>query len=163
MQKLDTCATEAQPHLSIRGIWHRPNVGKNETNLAELCQVIDRFADAGINTVFLETFYHGKAVFKTEKVPYHTGLREYSYGDYPDYLTAFVTEADKRGIKVHAWVRDFYVGFLEDFEFVVDHRDWLLINQAGGIRHTTEGQGFGGYIFLDPANPAVREFLVDLI
>lgn len=162
MQNFDTCAKEAQPQLPIRGIWHRPNVGKNETNLEELCQVIDRFARAGINTVFLETFYHGKAVFKTEKVPYHTVLREYSYGDYPDYLTAFVTEADKRGIKVHAWVQDFYVGFLEDFEFVVNHQSWLLINQQGGIRHTTEGQGFGGYIFLDPANPEVRAFLVDL-
>lgn len=162
MLNFDTCANEAQPHLPLKGIWHRPNVGKNETNLAELCQVIDRFARAGINTVFLETFYHGKAVFKTEKAPYHTGLREYSYGDYPDYLTAFVTEADKRGIKVHAWVQDFYVGFLEDFEFVVNHQSWLLINQHGGIRHTTEGQGFGGYIFLDPANPEVRAFLVDL-
>ena len=57
MQKNDTCAKEAQPQLPIRGIWHRPNVGKNETNLEELCQVIDRFARAGINTVFLETFY----------------------------------------------------------------------------------------------------------
>ena len=45
---------------------------------------------------------------------------------------------------------------------VVTHPDWMLIDQTGGIRHTTEGHGFGGYLFLDPANSRVRDFLTAL-
>ncbi len=162
MQNFDTCAEEAQTISPIRGVWHRPCPDKNERDLAELCKTLDRFKRSGINTVFLETFYHGMAIFKTDKVPYYTGLDTHSYGDYPDYLSAFATEADKRGIQVHAWVQDFYIGYREDAELATKHPDWLLINQQGELHHKTEGREKGGYIFLDPANPEVRAFLVDL-
>jgi uncharacterized lipoprotein YddW (UPF0748 family) len=146
----------------IVGLWHRPNVSGKETDLAGLCAVLDMFRSAGINTVFLETFYHGKTVFRTDKVSYNDKLSSFTYGDYPDYATAFVLEAEKRGIGVHAWVQDFYIGVDENTALVCDHSDWLLVNQWGSIRHTTEGQGFGGYIFMDPANPEVKAFLVSL-
>lgn len=146
----------------ILGVWHRPNSSGRETNLEELCQVLDEFKEAGVNLVFLETFYHGMAVYKTELVEYHNKLFDFEYGEYRDYLSAFVSEADKRGINVCAWVQDFYVGFRDYIRLVVEHPDWLLINQSGSIRHMTEGQGFGGYIFLDPANPEVREYLLTL-
>jgi len=146
----------------VRGVWHRPNSSERERNLEELCIVLDEFKSAGINLVFAEAFYHGMALFKSELAPYHTRIAEYTYGDYPDYLSAFASEAEKRGISVLAWVQDFYVGFRENAELIVDHPDWLLITQNGEIRHTTEGQGFGGYIFLDPANENVRKYLVSL-
>lgn len=146
----------------IIGVWHRPNCSERERNLEELCRVIDEFKEAGINTVFLETFFHATAVFRTKLVPYRTKLLDYTYGDYPDYLTAFVEEADKRGVSVHAWVQDFYVGYKEETPLVKNHPEWMLINQSGGIRHTTEGQGFGGYLFVDPSNPEVRDFLTSL-
>lgn len=144
------------------GVWHRPNVSGKETDLVSLCTVLDQFRSAGINTVFLETFYHGKAVFRTDKVKYHDAVAAFTYGEYPDYATAFVLEAQKRGIGVYAWVQDFYIGIDENVPLVRDHESWLLVNQWGSIRHTTEGQGFGGYIFLDPANPEVRNFLISL-
>ena len=149
-------------NAKIVGVWHRPNVSGKETDLASLCAVLDQFRTAGINTVFLETFYHGKTVFKTDKVRYNDTVAAFEYGDYPDYATAFVLEAEKRGIGVHAWVQDFYVGVDESTPLISDHQNWLLVNQSGSIRHTTEGQGFGGYIFLDPANPEVSAFLIDL-
>lgn len=143
----------------ILGVWHRPNSGEKEGTLEGLCSVLDEFYAAGINLVFLETFYHGMSVMRSELVPYSEKLRDFTYGNYPDYLTAFVTEAKKRGIEVHAWVQDFYVGVDEDTPLVRDHADWMLFNQHGEMRHTTEGQGFGGYLFLDPSSPDVREFL----
>ena len=146
----------------VRGVWHRPNSSQRETNLEELCVVLDEFKEAGINLVFLETFYHGMAIYKTDIVSYHTKLVGFEYGEYPDYLSAFVAEANKRGIAVHAWVQDFYVGFREEVKLVVDHPEWMLINQSGGIRHTTEGHGFGGYLFLDPANKEVRDFIASV-
>ncbi len=164
----DTCAMDAQNSNKIlfkdgvRGIWHRPNSSERETNLEELIAVLDEFQEAGINLVFLETFYHGMTIYKTDKVAYHTRLEGFTYGEYPDYLSAFLAEAEKRGIMVYAWVQDFYIGFRDYISLVTEHPDWLLITQSGGIRHMTEGQGFGGYIFLDPANKEVREFLLSL-
>ena len=68
----------------IFGVWHRPNCSERERNLEELCKVIDEFKEAGINTVFLETFFHGTAVIRTDLVPYRTKLLDFTYGDYPD-------------------------------------------------------------------------------
>ena len=162
MQNINYRSAAEQSNSTFRGVWHRPNPFETERNLKELCDVLDRFKHAKINAVFLETFYHGMTIFKTDKVPYYKGFEEYSYGDYPDYLTAFVTEADKRGIRVHAWVQNFYIGYDEQTRLAVEHPEWILVNQNGKIRHETEGQGFGGYVFLDPANPEVREFLLGL-
>ena len=136
----------------IVGVWHRPNSSERETNLEELKIVLDEFQEAGVNLVFLETFYHGMVTYKTDLATYHTKLEGFEYDEYSDYLSAFVSEAEKRGISVFAWVQNFYIGFRDYIDLVTEHPEWLLINQSGGIRHMTEGQGFGGYIFLDPAN-----------
>lgn len=158
-----SCAEGAlQPSNNILGVWHRPNSSERETNLEELCLVLDEFKEAGINFVFLETFFHGAAIFKSKNVPYRPKLEPFTYGNYPDYLSAFVVEAEKRGINVHAWVQDFYVGVQDDAKFIVQHPEWMLINQHGELRHTTEGHGFGGYLFIDPANREVREYLINL-
>ena len=146
--------------IEARGVWHRPNSGGRETNLEGICSVLDEMASAGINMVFVETFYHGMTVFKTNLVPYYSGFENYDYGEYPDYLTAFSTEAYKRGIEVHAWVESFYLGVNESTPLVKYFPDWLLLNERGSIRHTTEGASLGGYIFFDPANSDAREYLV---
>ena len=163
----NNCAMVAQNLISnegvgVKGVWHRPNSSERERNLDELRIVLDEFKEAGINLVFLETFYHGMTIYKTDLVDYHIKLQDFEYGEYPDYLSAFVAEAEKRDISVYAWVQDFYIGFRDYISLVVNHPEWLLINQSGEIRHLTEGQGFGGYIFLDPANPEVRDFLISV-
>lgn len=160
---MSNCADEAlKSNTKILGVWHRPNSSERETNLEELCLVLDEFKTAGINLVFLETFFHGAVIFKSTMAPYRSKLKDFTYGEYPDYMSAFVAEAEKRGINVHAWVQDFYVGVDDEALFIKEHRDWMLINESGALRHTTEGQGFGGYLFIDPANPDVRRYLVAL-
>ena len=146
----------------VVGVWHRPNSSGRENNLEGLCRVLDEFQSAGINLVFLESFYHAKVVFRSKLVPYSAKLGGFTYEGYPDYLSAFVAEAKKRGIETHAWVQDFYVGVDDDAVIVKEHPDWLLVNQRGDLRHTTEGHGFGGYLFFDPSSSEVRDFLTDL-
>ncbi len=146
--------------IEARGVWHRPNSSGRETTLQGLCSVLDEMAAAGINMVFLETFYHGMTVFKTNLVPYYTGFESYDYGEYTDYLTAFCAEAEKRGIEVHAWVESFYLGVNDSTPLVKYFPDWLLKNESGSIRHTTEGANLGGYIFFDPANKDARAYLL---
>ena len=144
--------------VQARGVWHRPNVTKTETDLAGVCAVLDTFQKTGINLVFLETFFHGMTVYRTNLIPYYTGFDEFDYSPYPDYLSAFVAEAGKRGIEVHAWVEDFYIGVDENY-FTKYLPQWLMQTKAGSIRHS-EGEEYGGYLFLDPANPEARQYLV---
>ena len=146
--------------VGARGVWHRPNASGRETTLDGMRSVLDEMAATGINMIFLETFYHGMTVYKTNLVPYYTGFDKFDYGEYPDYLTAFATEAEKRGIEVHAWVETFYLGVSEDTPLVKYFPHWLLVNEKGSIRHTTEGANLGGYIFLDPANPDACDYLL---
>lgn len=146
--------------ISARGVWHRPNSSGRETNLEGLCSVLDEMANSGINMVFLESFYHGMTIFKTNLVPYYTGFEDFDFGDYPDYLTAFTAEAQKRGIEVHAWVECFYLGVNESTPLVKFFPRWLLVNESGKIRHATEGAELGGYIFFDPANNDATDYLL---
>lgn len=141
----------------VRGVWHRPDDTGGETDIDGLKRTLNTFKRAGINTVFIESFYHGAAAYRSKLAPYNKKLEKYTYGDYPDYLSAFVAEAGKLNISVHAWVEDFYVGIEENI-FTDRYGDWLLVTKDGATRQT-EG---GGFIFLDPANGEVKEFLINL-
>lgn len=149
---------EQNGQIQARGVWHRPNVTGEETNLEGICAVLDTFQKTGINLVFLETFFHGMTVYRSSWIPYYTGFEDYDYGVYPDYLTAFVAEASKRGIEVHAWVEDFYVGVKENY-FTKHAPQWLMLTKDGSVRQS-EGAEYGGYLFLDPANREVRQYLI---
>lgn len=144
--------------IQARGVWHRPNVTGVETDLAGICSVLDTLQKAGINLVFLETFYHGMTVYRSSLIPYYTGFEDFDYSPYPDYLSAFVAEAEKRGIEVHAWVEDFYIGVNENY-FTRHLPQWLMLTKDGAKRQS-EGEEYGGYLFLDPANPEVRQYLI---
>ncbi len=159
MANTEVKAAGTENGIQARGVWHRPNVTGAETNLAGICSVLDTFQRTGINLVFLETFYHGMAVYRSSFVPYYKGFDAFDYSPYPDYLSAFVAEAGKRGIEVHAWVEDFYIGVEENY-FTRHLPDWLMLTKDGHIRQS-EGADYGGYLFLDPANPQVRQYLVD--
>lgn len=147
--------TDEKLRLSTRGVWHRPNCMGNETSLQGINDVLDVFAETGINLVFVETFYHGMTTYRSQYVPYYKGFDSYDYGNYGDYLTAFAAEAKKRGIQTVAWVEDFYVGVNENY-FTKYVPDWMLVNAKGEIRQS-EGNG---YLFLDPANSDARSYLI---
>lgn len=141
--------------VSARGVWHRPDDTGTEKDVAGVCAFLDKLQRAGVNLVFLETFYHGMAMYRSTLVPYYTKFQSYNYGEYADYMSCFVAEADKRGIEVHAWVEDFYIGIEENY-FTKNLPEWLLVTDKGSTRNT-EG---GGFIFLDPANAEVKNYLV---
>jgi hypothetical protein len=47
---------------AVRGVWHRPV----ETTASAIGQTLDALKAAGINAVFLETYYHGMTIFPSE-------------------------------------------------------------------------------------------------
>lgn len=94
------------PSSAIKGAWHRPV----EHSSVDIGKTLDRLKQAGINTVFLETFFHGYTIFPSKTYqtyglpiqnPKFVGL---------DLLKAWVEQAHQRNMKIHTWFQTFYVG-----------------------------------------------------
>lgn len=145
-------SSESRP-VTARAVWHRPV----EKNLSDLQATINAYADTGINLIFVETFFNGYSMFKSEYVDYHKDFVSANYLGYEDYLSAFVALAKAKGIEVHAWVEDFYVGLSKNIKLLNQHEDWIMYNYDGTYLQKNEG---GEYIFIDPVNPAVQDFLI---
>ena len=147
--------------ISARSTWYRPC----EKAFAEMKKTVETFKRAGINLIFLETFFHGCSAFKTDisDIPYHPDLVD-TYTDtennivYNDYLSAFVALCVENGIEVHAWTENFYVGINANTKIVKDHPDWVMYNDDGTFLQRKEG---GQYIFIDPANEEVQNLLIN--
>ena len=154
------------PYLEneLKGTWIRPS----EKTVEEVEKTLDKIKDTGINTVFLETYYHGRTIFPSKTMeeygfeiqnPEFVGL---------DMLDVWVNEAHKRGIKLHVWFESFYVGNKDPKNnpkaILALKPEWMnrtkqKANFEGYVSHPQEHNGY----FLDPANPEVIEFLLKLI
>ena len=147
--------------VSARATWHRPN----EFSYSEIEKTVRTFKDCGMNLIFVEAFYHGYTIYKSDdtEIPYYPTLA-LSYTDtekgivYNDYLSAFLACCEEYGIEVHAWVENFYVGVNPSTPILVNHPDWQMYNDDGSVTQRKEG---GAYIFIDPANPEVQDTLID--
>ncbi|MDE7296559.1 MAG: family 10 glycosylhydrolase [Clostridia bacterium] len=156
-----------------RAAWHRPNVLGLETNLQQIIDNLTILSECGINTLYVEMLWDGYASFKSELVTYNPSLAKYTYGDYPDFFTAYIKEAKKLGIEVHAWVENFFVGSTTDDKTPVEnqagfkgsiigkHPEWAQYTRTGSLIQPYEISGSAHYVFIDPANPEVRKFLLD--
>jgi uncharacterized lipoprotein YddW (UPF0748 family) len=143
-----------------RGMWHRPY----EKNLEEVVRTLDEMVDMGINMLYVETFWLGRLIYDSG-VPgthQHGFTRQQGYGSYgTNLLKAFVEEGKKRGIEVHAWVENFFVGYGEsllDSPILSDNPEWASYNYDGSIPQRSEVN----YLFMDPANPEVRRYLKEI-
>ena len=157
-RKIQTGAAESKP-VSARAVWHRPI----EMSYEQIQENVSMYAEIGINTIFVETWYNGYSSFRSDYAdfPYNPKLSASYTKDgstvYPDYLTAFVACCQEYDIEVHAWVENFYVGTLDTVPIVANHPDWIMYNDDGTIYQRNEG---GAYIFLDPANKNVQDALI---
>ena len=146
-----------------RGVWHRPF----ETNLTAVRQTLEALHDIGINMLFVETFWMGRLIYPSN-VP-HTFQHGFTLNGYRDetvdygnnLLVAFIEEAKAFDIEVHAWVENFFVGFGTDINgspILQAKPEWAQFNHDGTIPQKFETN----YLFMDPANPEVREYLKQL-
>ena len=97
----------AFPQTAIKGIWHRPV----ETTAKDIGETLDYIKQAGLNTVFLETFFHGYTIFPSD-VYTAFGIEQNQNPKFAgaDLLDLWTKEAHKRGMKVHIWFQTFYTG-----------------------------------------------------
>lgn len=146
--------------IDSRGVWHRPN----ESNLSDIEKNLDFLASMNFTDIYVETFWNGYLVYPSELAPYQTKIGK-NFGEYGnDYLLAFITEAKKRGMLVHAWVENFFVGVPGHYSSLWDdHPDWRIKNYNGTEAQTGKPHGEEeGFLFFDPANPEVQQFVLSI-
>ena len=94
------------PAQSIRGAWHRPV----EKTADAIGKTLDRLQTAGLNTVFLETFFHGSTIFPSQTYQaYQLPVENPDFAGI-DLLKLWVEEAHKRHMQLHVWFQTFYGG-----------------------------------------------------
>ncbi|MEC4813872.1 MAG: family 10 glycosylhydrolase, partial [Scytonema sp. PMC 1069.18] len=151
----------AQPE--IRAIWLDRGTIVRSRNEQGLTKIFDRIAEAGINTVFFETLNAGYTIYPSQIAPQQNPLTRGW-----DPLAVAVKLAHERGIELHAWVWTFAAGNQRHNELLnIDtnypgpvlaaHPDWAGYDNRG--QKIPLGQSKP---FFDPANPEVRQYLLNL-
>lgn len=166
MNEASMAIKTALPYIKdeVHGVWLRPT----EQNEQQIVATLDKLKDNGFNNVFLETYYHGKTIFPSKTMnEYGFTVQNPIFAGF-DPLKIWISEAHKRGMKVHTWFQSFYVGNdlpENDATSILSvHPEWgnktkQYADCYGATKSVSEHNGY----FLDPANPAVQEFLEDLL
>jgi len=148
----------------LKGVWIRPTYYKEE----DIQSVLDKLAITGIDNIFIETYYHGLTIFPSRTMVEYGFIKQNpEYAGF-DPLKIWITEAHKRGIKVHIWFESFYVGNKppqsNPKSILAVKPEWANYQKRNADSDTIpySASEHNGY-FIDPANPDVQAFLYNLI
>jgi uncharacterized lipoprotein YddW (UPF0748 family) len=152
------------PEAAVKGVWHRPQ----EKGAQAIGQKLDDWKKAGLNTVFLETFYHGYPIFPSNTYTrYQIASNQYPQFKGSDLLATWLDQAHQRGMKVHAWCQLFYVGNDQvegQGPILQKYPGWANWQRsAATAKKLMPSTLEPGSYFLDPANPEVKHFLLTLL
>ena len=144
----------------VRAMWLDRGTIVKARSEADLIEIFDRMAKAGINTVFFETVNSGYTIYPSQVAPQQNPLVAGW-----DPLEAAVKLAQERDMELHAWVWTFatvnqrhnkILNLPQDYPGPILSRypDWGITDQKGNSFHYHSGKAF-----LDPANPKVQRYL----
>jgi uncharacterized lipoprotein YddW (UPF0748 family) len=153
----------------IRAIWLDRGTIVEAGSKQGLTRIFDQLAAAGINTVFFETVNAGYPIYPSQIAPQPNPLIQGW-----DPLAAAVDLAHERDMEIHAWVWTFAAGNEAHNRVVNEARrgsvshgypgpllsanpDWASLDNRGNLNLPGHEEPF-----LDPANPAVRRYLLQL-
>lgn len=156
----------SSPKYETRAVWLTTNWGLDwpsrpvrtpadaRRQQQELIDILDRLQATGINTVFFQARIRGEVFYPSQYEPWATVL---SGGRNPGYdpLAFVIDECHKRAMECHAWLVTFPVG---------SNRQVKRLGRASVVaRHRSWCKQLSGEWFLDPGNPEVRHYLVDVV
>lgn len=122
----------------------------------ELCNILDRLADANFNTVFLQVRLRGDVIYRSAIEP---ASKTFSgkYGTMPGYdpLAFAIEECHKRGMECHAWFVTFPVG--------TDKAVKEQGKQSVVKRHPKLCKRHNGEWYLDPGVPETSDYILSLV
>lgn len=122
---------------------------------AELCQMLDKLHDAGINTVLFQSRLRGTTAYTSAIEPFDAVFTGHA-GNHPSYdpLAFAVEECHKRGMELHAWVVAFPVCRL------------ATVKQLGAKSlpkmHPELCQKCGEQYMMNPGVPEVADYLAEI-
>lgn len=147
----------------IRAVWLDRGTIVKAGSEKELAKIFDRLAQSGINTVFFETVNAGYTIYPSQVAPQNNPLiRGW------DPLAAGVKLAHERGMELHAWVWVFAAGNQRHNELInvspnypgpvlAKNPDWANYDHRGQTIPVGQTKPF-----YDPANPELRQYLLNL-
>ncbi|MDD3807280.1 MAG: family 10 glycosylhydrolase [Candidatus Marinimicrobia bacterium] len=144
-------STPSEPE-KVHGMWFRP-----PADSVELIQSLEKMKNLGINTIFIETFYHSWTIYPSE----NTYQRPEFLGWDPLAMTLKVAHANN--MEVHAWLEVFYA-YNPDYldgtygPILSEHPDWLLESNDPADPFAEDGK-----LFFNPAHPSVQLYLLTMM
>ncbi|MBO0348401.1 family 10 glycosylhydrolase [Phormidium pseudopriestleyi FRX01] len=152
----------AQPE--IRAIWLDRGSIVRAGSEQGLARIFDNLAATGINTVFFETVNAGYPIYPSQVAPQQNPL----IGNW-DPLAVAVKLAHDRNMELHAWIWTFAAGnqrhnVLLNLDpnypgpVIAAHPDWASYTNDGQMIPRGQTKPF-----LDPANPEVRRYLLNIL
>ena len=148
----------------FKGVWLRPV----ETSEDEIIKSVEKIKRAGIDNIFLETYFHGRTIFPSKTMKDYGFIQQNEKFAGFDPLKIWIKEAHKNNIKVHIWFETFYVGNMKPSSnpqnILAVKPDWGNKTLYGyeSANATPSSSEHNGY-FLDPSNAQVQEFLQKLL
>ena len=94
------------PADTVKGVWIRPT----DTTREAIGKTLDSIKAAGLNSIFLETYYHGDLIFPSETFAEYGLPRANPALKGVDLLQLWTEEAHKRKLMVNVWFQTFYAG-----------------------------------------------------
>lgn len=152
--------TSKSSRISSRNVWVRPF----EQNLKEIKQTLNVCKRCNINGIYVESFYNGDIPGVSKITDTNAEVKNGFYDEYgKDYLKAYISEAHKLNIEVHAWVECFFVGE-KSSQWKKSYKDeWHLVNYDGSTIQGNNPEGNeNDFIWLDPANPECLKYVLSI-
>ncbi|MBF2058191.1 MAG: family 10 glycosylhydrolase [Cyanobacterium sp. T60_A2020_053] len=143
--------SEIESSAEIRGVW-LTNVGTiffHHTTLLD--NIFAHLARSNYTHIYVSTYGFGGTIYPSQTVK----TNPLFLPPFTDVLKASKIEAGRQGLKLYAWLE--YGLMLSPTNFVaVNNPDWLL--------KTPEGKTVvNGFVWLNPDNPEVQEYILDII
>lgn len=154
----------APPEREFRGAWvatvynldwpSKPGLPA-AAQQAEMRRILDRAADLRLNAILLQVRPACDAIYESSREPWSAFLTG-AQGRSPGYdpLAFAITEAHRRGIELHAWFNPFRAATGTKGPFAKNH-----VTQ----RHPEWIRRHGAQLWLDPGEPAAREYVLDVM
>jgi len=148
----------------IRAVWLDRGTIVAARNPKNLAKIFDRLAGAGINTVFFETVNAGYPIYPSKIAPARNPLIHHW-----DPLEVATRLAHERRMELHTWIWTFAVGNRGHNRLVnlpdsylgpvlSTYPEWASLDNRGQVIHPNSGK-----VFVDPANPQARQYLLNLV
>jgi len=125
---------------------------------SELIALLDRAAALKLNAVIFQVRPACDALYESKLEPwseYLTGVQGRAPSPYYDPLAFAITEAHKRGLELHAWFNPFRAHHFQAVSPIAASH----ISKT----HPEMVRGYGRYLWLDPSDPAVRDYSLRVV